>query len=93
MDSDKVLVMDAGSAVEFNHPYILLQNTESVFYGLVKETGKTMAEHLIEIAEKVSMTNNIFYHQNSIKKNKFFCKTCSYNYFYFCVSVLSRFTQ
>lgn len=53
MDSDKVLVMDAGSAVEFNHPHILLQNTESIFCGLVKETGKTMADHLIEIAGKV----------------------------------------
>lgn len=54
MDSDKVIVMDTGSAVEFNHPYILLQNTESIFYGLVKETGKAMADHLIEIAQKVS---------------------------------------
>lgn len=56
MDSDKVIVMDTGSAVEFNHPYILLQNTESIFYGLVKETGKAMAEHLIEIAQKVTIT-------------------------------------
>lgn len=55
MDSDKVLVMDAGSAVEFNHPFILLQNTESIFYGLVRETGKAMAEHLTEIAQKVSV--------------------------------------
>ncbi|CAG9825399.1 unnamed protein product [Phaedon cochleariae] len=52
MDSDKVLVMDAGSAVEFNHPHILLENTEGIFYGLVKETGKAMADHLTEIAEK-----------------------------------------
>ncbi|KAG5883223.1 hypothetical protein JTB14_011415 [Gonioctena quinquepunctata] len=52
MDSDKVLVMDAGSAVEFNHPHLLLQNTEGIFFGLVKETGKAMADHLIEIAEK-----------------------------------------
>lgn len=54
MDSDKVIVMDAGSAVEFNHPHVLLQNTDSIFYGLVKKTGKAMAEHLTEIAEKVS---------------------------------------
>lgn len=53
MDSDKVLVMDAGSAIEFSHPYLLLQNTDSIFYGLVKETGKAMAEHLAEIAEQV----------------------------------------
>ncbi|CAH1958892.1 unnamed protein product [Acanthoscelides obtectus] len=52
MDSDKVLVMDSGSAIEFNHPYILLQNVESVFYGLVKETGIGMFQHLYQIAEK-----------------------------------------
>lgn len=60
MDSDKVLVMDAGSAVEFNHPFILLQNTESIFYGLVRETGKAMAEHLTEIADKVSKQLLVF---------------------------------
>ncbi|RZB40188.1 ABC tran and/or MMR HSR1 domain containing protein, partial [Asbolus verrucosus] len=50
MDSDKILVMDAGRAVEFDHPHILLENTEGVFYGLVKQAGKGMAEHLIKIA-------------------------------------------
>ncbi|CAG9854876.1 unnamed protein product [Phyllotreta striolata] len=52
MDSDKVLVMDAGSAVEFNHPHILLQNPEGIFYSLVKQTGKSMAENLSKIAEQ-----------------------------------------
>ncbi|XP_050309352.1 probable multidrug resistance-associated protein lethal(2)03659 [Anthonomus grandis grandis] len=52
MDSDKVLVMDAGEAVEFDHPHILLQNIEGVFYGLVKGTGKATAEQLAEIARK-----------------------------------------
>ncbi|KAJ8929220.1 hypothetical protein NQ314_018099 [Rhamnusium bicolor] len=51
MDSDRVLVMDAGKAVEFDHPHILLQNSNGVFYGLVMQTGKAMAEHLIAIAE------------------------------------------
>nr|XP_023014259.1 probable multidrug resistance-associated protein lethal(2)03659 isoform X1 [Leptinotarsa decemlineata]XP_023014260.1 probable multidrug resistance-associated protein lethal(2)03659 isoform X1 [Leptinotarsa decemlineata]XP_023014262.1 probable multidrug resistance-associated protein lethal(2)03659 isoform X1 [Leptinotarsa decemlineata] len=52
MDSDKVLVIDGGSAVEFDHPHLLLKNPEGIFYGLVRETGKAMADHLIEIAEK-----------------------------------------
>ncbi|GLG99910.1 Uncharacterized protein GBIM_06293 [Gryllus bimaculatus] len=52
MDSDKVLVMDAGQAVEYDHPHILLQNKESIFSGLVQETGKSMAEELAQIAEK-----------------------------------------
>lgn len=52
MDSDKVLVMDAGEAVEFNHPHVLLQNSEGIFYGLVKETGKSTAEYLANIARE-----------------------------------------
>ncbi|KAG5894561.1 hypothetical protein JTB14_021543 [Gonioctena quinquepunctata] len=51
MDSDKVLVMDAGRAVEFDHPYTLLQNKNGVFYGLVKQTGLAMAGNLQAIAE------------------------------------------
>ncbi|KAG5894560.1 hypothetical protein JTB14_021542 [Gonioctena quinquepunctata] len=52
MDSDKVLVMDAGLAVEFDHPYMLLQNKSGLFYGLVKQTGLTMAGNLHAIAEE-----------------------------------------
>lgn len=50
MDSDKVLVMDAGTMVEFNHPHILLQNHKGVFYKMVAETGKSMMEQLKRVA-------------------------------------------
>ncbi|XP_075236571.1 ATP-binding cassette sub-family C member 4-like [Lycorma delicatula] len=50
MDSDKVLVMEAGEAVEFDHPHILLQNKNGYFYRLVEETGTKMFEQLEEIA-------------------------------------------
>ncbi|XP_076254933.1 putative multidrug resistance-associated protein lethal(2)03659 isoform X1 [Rhynchophorus ferrugineus] len=53
MDSDKVLVMDAGQVVEFGHPYELLQNKkDGIFYGLVQQTGRGMAENLTNIAEE-----------------------------------------
>ena len=55
MDSDRVLVMSAGNAVEFDHPHVLLENTDGVFYGLVKQTGKGMVENLIKIANEVSV--------------------------------------
>lgn len=65
MDSDKVLVMDAGRSVEFGHPFQLLQK-QGVFYGLVRQTGKATADTLVAIAEKVrknsyqtSSTNHI----------------------------------
>lgn len=51
MDSDKVLVMDAGKAVEFDHPYTLLQNTSGIFYSLVDQTGKSLAKNLKSVAQ------------------------------------------
>nr|CAD7590285.1 unnamed protein product [Timema genevievae] len=52
MDSDRVLVMDAGTMVEFGHPYLLLQNSEGYFYKMVEETGSSMAEQLHQIAKQ-----------------------------------------
>ncbi|XP_075236424.1 ATP-binding cassette sub-family C member 4-like [Lycorma delicatula] len=51
MDSDKVLVMDAGKAVEFDHPYNLLKDSDGYFFKLVQETGSIMSEQLAEIAK------------------------------------------
>jgi len=50
MDSDKVLVMDAGTMVEFDHPHILLQNETGFLYGMVQQTGKAMAETLARVS-------------------------------------------
>ncbi|KAH1001745.1 hypothetical protein HUJ04_005722 [Dendroctonus ponderosae] len=52
MDSDKVLVMDAGRAMEFDHPHKLLEDARGVFYSLVQQTGKAMASNLADIAAK-----------------------------------------
>ncbi|XP_044751872.1 probable multidrug resistance-associated protein lethal(2)03659 [Coccinella septempunctata] len=52
MDSDKVLVMDAGQVAEFDHPHILLQDPEGIFSGMVEKTGKHMAENLRKIAKQ-----------------------------------------
>ncbi|XP_033343952.1 multidrug resistance-associated protein 4-like isoform X1 [Bombus vosnesenskii] len=52
MDSNKVLVMDHGKAIEFDHPYVLLKNEQSHFTNMVKETGKLMFEQLKKIAEE-----------------------------------------
>ncbi|KAK4880306.1 hypothetical protein RN001_008452 [Aquatica leii] len=50
MDSDKVLVMDAGSLVEFDHPHVLLKNKNGHFYKMVEQTGKYMGNALTNIA-------------------------------------------
>ncbi|KAJ8980285.1 hypothetical protein NQ317_005204 [Molorchus minor] len=52
MDSDKVLVMDAGRALEFDHPHLLLQNKNSIFYDMVQHTGLGMSETLTRIAQE-----------------------------------------
>ncbi|CAH0600505.1 unnamed protein product [Chrysodeixis includens] len=51
MDSDRVLVMDKGEAVEFDHPHILLSNPNSVFSSMVRETGENMAKILFDVAK------------------------------------------
>ncbi|XP_039296147.1 probable multidrug resistance-associated protein lethal(2)03659 [Nilaparvata lugens] len=57
MDSDKVLVMDAGRTVEFGHPHELLQKQDGYFFKLVQETGPKMARNLSEIARNAYSTN------------------------------------
>ncbi|KAF5303202.1 hypothetical protein FQA39_LY10115 [Lamprigera yunnana] len=39
MDSDKIIVMDLGNVLEFNHPSVLLKDKNSHFYKIAKEAG------------------------------------------------------
>ena len=39
IDSDRIMVIDAGRLVEFDDPVALLEKQEGIFYDLVKETG------------------------------------------------------
>ena len=52
VDSDRVLVMEAGIMVEFDHPHILLQKKDGHFYSMVQETGHVMAEQLSRTAHE-----------------------------------------
>ncbi|XP_033637557.1 multidrug resistance-associated protein 4-like [Asterias rubens] len=51
MDSDRVLVLDAGRLVEFDEPYILLQKEDSLFTMMVQESGKAEEAKLVEVAK------------------------------------------
>lgn len=51
MDSDRVLVMDSGTPVEFDHPFVLLNKKNGFFYSLVEETGQSMTLQLTEMAK------------------------------------------
>lgn len=56
MDSDRILVMDAGQAVEFDHPFVLLKNPNGFLRKLLNELDKPIATALEKIAE-TSYTN------------------------------------
>lgn len=59
MDSDKVLVMDAGKAVEFGSPFELLtENKTKIFYSMVKQAGNNTFDNLLTVAQKVSFSHS-----------------------------------
>ncbi|XP_041973788.1 ATP-binding cassette sub-family C member 4-like [Aricia agestis] len=58
MDSDRILVMDKGSVAEFDHPFILLSNPNSLLNFMVKETGEQMSDFLLEVARKKYLGEN-----------------------------------
>jgi ATP-binding cassette subfamily C (CFTR/MRP) protein 4 len=55
MDSDRILVMSDGKVEEFDHPFLLLQNKNGVFYSMVESTGRVTAHRLKSLAEKVEL--------------------------------------
>lgn len=59
IESDRVLVMDAGRLVEFDEPIKLLANKDGVFRNLVDQTGPQGAQKLVEIAQEA--------HDNRVK--------------------------
>ncbi|CAG9107766.1 unnamed protein product [Plutella xylostella] len=62
MDSDRVLVMDAGQVKEFDHPYHLLSDPHSQLTAMVKETSEKMSQQLFEVAKEA-------YFQSNMKEN------------------------
>lgn len=50
MDSDRVLVMNAGTLVEFDHPHLLLNNKNGLLHKMVEQTGHSNCKLLHRIA-------------------------------------------
>ncbi|KAL0963885.1 hypothetical protein UPYG_G00314870 [Umbra pygmaea] len=55
IDSDRILVLDAGTVQEYDEPHALLQNREGVFYQMVQQTSKAEAVFLLHAAKQVHM--------------------------------------
>ncbi|KAJ6220572.1 hypothetical protein RDWZM_006384 [Blomia tropicalis] len=52
IDSDRIVVLDAGRLVEYGAPYELLRQPDGHFTSLVEQTGKRMSKKLIYIAQQ-----------------------------------------
>lgn len=50
MDYDKVLVLDAGRVAQFDAPHNLAQDSDGIFAQMLETTGKSMEQHLKQIA-------------------------------------------
>uniref|UniRef100_A0A8C2IM39 Multidrug resistance-associated protein 4 n=1 Tax=Cyprinus carpio TaxID=7962 RepID=A0A8C2IM39_CYPCA len=65
IDSDRILVLDAGRIQEYDAPHVLLQNQNGIFYKMVQQTGKAEVASLLQTAKQVSMLsldNNLSRH-------------------------------
>ncbi|XP_051154764.1 probable multidrug resistance-associated protein lethal(2)03659 isoform X2 [Leptopilina boulardi] len=58
MDCDKFIVMEAGSIVEINHPFRLLERKEGHLYEMVQQTGFEMSQVLTKMAEQSYLEEN-----------------------------------
>ncbi|XP_033471879.1 ATP-binding cassette sub-family C member 4 [Epinephelus lanceolatus] len=52
IDSDRILVLDAGKIDAYAEPYTLLQDPGGIFYKMVQQTGKQEAAALLEAAKQ-----------------------------------------
>ncbi|XP_055306890.1 ATP-binding cassette subfamily C member 4-like isoform X2 [Sitodiplosis mosellana] len=67
IDSDRVLIMASGKAVEFDEPHNLLQNQNGIFYGMVKALGPKEFDRLSQAAlEKFNVEHCDNIHSTSL---------------------------
>ncbi|XP_052455081.1 ATP-binding cassette sub-family C member 4 [Carassius gibelio] len=52
IDSDRILVLDAGRIHEYDAPHVLLQNQNGIFYNMVQQTGKAEVASLLQTAKQ-----------------------------------------
>uniref|UniRef100_A0A665WHX0 ATP-binding cassette, sub-family C (CFTR/MRP), member 4 n=1 Tax=Echeneis naucrates TaxID=173247 RepID=A0A665WHX0_ECHNA len=60
IDSDRILVLDAGRIDGYDEPYALLRDPGGLFYKMVQQTGKQEAAALLQTAKEVTPKHNGF---------------------------------
>ncbi|XP_067315093.1 ATP-binding cassette sub-family C member 4-like [Pseudorasbora parva] len=58
IDSDRILVLDAGRIHEYDAPHVLLQNQNGILYKMVQQTGKAEAASLLQTAKQAYMNRS-----------------------------------
>ncbi|KTG43527.1 hypothetical protein cypCar_00010446 [Cyprinus carpio] len=58
IDSDRILVLDAGRIQEYDAPHVLLQNQNGIFYKMVQQTGKAEVASLLQTAKQAYMNRS-----------------------------------
>ncbi|XP_048056290.1 multidrug resistance-associated protein 4 [Megalobrama amblycephala] len=58
IDSDRILVLDAGRIHEYDAPHVLLQNHNGILYKMVQQTGKAEAASLLQTAKESYMNRS-----------------------------------
>ncbi|XP_061486083.1 ATP-binding cassette sub-family C member 4 isoform X2 [Rhineura floridana] len=58
IDNDRIMVLDSGRLKEYDEPYILLQEKESLFYKMVQQLGKAEASSIMETAKQIYFKKN-----------------------------------
>lgn len=58
MDSSRILVMDAGQAVEFDEPVNLINQQDSLFNSMIDSTGSEMKHKLRNMARQLQLVRS-----------------------------------
>ncbi|KAG5833705.1 hypothetical protein ANANG_G00278690 [Anguilla anguilla] len=58
IDSDRILVLDAGRIQEYAEPYVLLQNQGGIFSSMVQQMGKNEAAALLQTAKQTYLNRS-----------------------------------
>uniref|UniRef100_A0A3Q1HYV3 Multidrug resistance-associated protein 4 n=1 Tax=Anabas testudineus TaxID=64144 RepID=A0A3Q1HYV3_ANATE len=66
IDSDRILVLDAGKIHAYDEPYTLLQDPGGIFSKMVQQTGKQEAATLLQMAKQVTWTLKRFLSRSNI---------------------------